>query len=239
MRRHETEESNVFWNYITSFDKLNLDTQHHLKKVYATLTISTLVAMLGSYAYIVSEFFRFGIIALIVGIASIVMLMTTKHTKNNVNIRTGYLMSFAFTSGISLGPIISIAMHIDETIVMKAFALTCIIFFCFSMASLKSASERKYLYLGGTILTLTSVVFSLSLANLFFGSMLLFDITLYAGLGMFLMYILYDTQLIVYKFDNGDDDYIKHSLDLFIDFVAIFRRLVIILAMNNEKKSKK
>ena len=57
---------------------------------------------------------------------------------------------------------------------------------------------------------------------------------------------MYDTQLIVDKFERGDRDYIwyvvpsnksmplhsyhRHSVELFIDFIAIFRRLLIILA---------
>ena len=60
------------------------------------------------------------------------------------------------------------------------------------------------------------------------------------------MFVIYDTQLIVYKFEHGDRDYIwyvvlsnknmhymythRHSVELFIDFIAIFRRLLIILA---------
>ena len=62
-------------------------------------------------------------------------------------------------------------------------------------------------------------------------------------------FVLFDTQLIVEKRRSGDDDFIwyalsstvvtcfywflyRHSVDLFIDFIDIFRRLVIILGMN-------
>jgi len=62
------------------------------------------------------------------------------------------------------------------------------------------------------------------------------------------VFVMYDTQLIVEKFESGDKDYIwyvhgvlllrfkcyltksRHSVELFIDFIAIFRRLLIILA---------
>ena len=36
--------------------------------------------------------------------------------------------------------------------------------------------------------------------------------------------------MIVERHSHGDDDYIWHSVDLFLDFVAIFKRLLIILA---------
>ena len=53
---------------------------------------------------------------------------------------------------------------------------------------------------------------------------------LYFGLLLFCGFVLFDTQLIVEKFNLGNDDFIWHSLDLFLDFVNIFRRLLIILA---------
>lgn len=43
-------------------------------------------------------------------------------------------------------------------------------------------------------------------------------------------FVLYDTQLIMEKRRQGDKDFIAHSVDLFIDFLGIFRRLMIILA---------
>ena len=32
------------------------------------------------------------------------------------------------------------------------------------------------------------------------------------------------------RYNSGDNDYIRHSLDLFLDFINIFRRLLVILA---------
>ena len=36
----------------------------------------------------------------------------------------------------------------------------------------------------------------------------------------------------------GDKDYIWHCVDLFLDFVTIFRKLVILLSMNEKEKKK-
>lgn len=58
----------------------------------------------------------------------------------------------------------------------------------------------------------------------------LLQIQLYLGLVLFCGFVLFDTQLIIERFNNGDNDYIWHSVDLFIDFIAIFKRLLIILA---------
>ena len=42
-------------------------------------------------------------------------------------------------------------------------------------------------------------------------------------------FVCYDTQLIVHRFEMGDRDFIYHSLDLFTDFVSLFRKILIIL----------
>lgn len=56
-----------------------------------------------------------------------------------------------------------------------------------------------------------------------------FQANLYIGLAVMCGFIVYDTQLIVEKARRGDKDYVMHSVELFIDFVAVFKRLLIIL----------
>ncbi|CAB4044228.1 bax inhibitor 1, partial [Paramuricea clavata] len=79
---------------------------------------------------------------------------------------------------------------------------------------------------GVTILLVSSLV------NLFMRSYFLYQVHLYLGLVIFSAFILYDTQLIVEKFRRGDKDYVWQCVDLFIDFIAVFRRIMIILAQN-------
>jgi len=76
----------------------------------------------------------------------------------------------------------------------------------------------------------------LGLANLFLRMEFLFNLSLYGGLLIFCGYVIYDTQLIVAKAEAGNFDYIRHTLDLFIDFAAIFVRILIILTKKEEKK---
>merc|ERR1719333_1356095 len=112
------------------------------------------------------------------------------------------------------------AMMMNPSIVPTAFMVTATIFGCFTGASLM-APDGKYLYLGGTLMS--------GLSTLFFRSQLLFQAHIWIGLAVFCGFIMFDTQLIINKARNGDRDFIAHSLDLFIDFVQVFRKVLILL----------
>jgi len=137
---------------------------------------------------------------------------------------------------LSLGPLLDHVIAIDPTIVSTAFFASALIFVCFSLTALW-AEERSYLYLGGSLMSGLSIMFFMGLMNIFFQSTMIYQLNLYGGLLIFCGFILYDTQLIVEKKRNGDNDFIWHSVDLFLDFVNIFRRILMILS-NKEKKRK-
>ena len=71
-------------------------------------------------------------------------------------------------------------------------------------------------------------IFSCSQNRFNFSSSYL-QVYLWGGLLLFCGFIVWDTQMIIEKRKRGDRDFIKHSLDLFIDFMQVFRRVVVLL----------
>ena len=62
---------------------------------------------------------------------------------------------------------------------------------------------------------------------------------LYLGVLIFSVYILYDTQQIVWKAVAGDRDFIGHSIELYLDFLTLFLRICRVLAYRTELTNKK
>jgi len=219
------------------FTKIDAGTKKHLKNVYAALAISTLAAAAGAGFHLFTDILKGGFLASIAGIGFILALGFTSNEPKNQLKRLGYLVGFAGCTGLSLGPLLDHVIAVDPQIVSTAFFASTLIFVCFSLTALW-AEERSYLYLGGSLMSALSIMGFMGLMNIFFRSTMIFQFHLYGGLLVFCGFILYDTQLIIEKKKNGDNDFIWHSVDLFLDFINIFRRILIILSNKEEKKRK-
>jgi len=202
--------------------------------VYTSLALTTLAAGVGAFAFFVTAFHG-AFLAVIGSFILLFALAATPHTKENVKKRLGMLCGFGFCTGFSMGPLLSAVIDINPSIIPTAFLGTCVIFASLSLAALY-AERRAMLFLGGFLMSGLSMMIMLLFVNIFIGSYLVMQFELYFGLLLFCGFVLFDTQLIVEKFNLGNDDFIWHSLDLFLDFVNIFRRLLIILASKEKKR---
>lgn len=209
--------------------------RQHLKNVYACLTLSTISAGVGAYVHIFTDLLSAGLFAVIAAVGLVTALVATPDNGKNRKLRLGYLLGFAFFSGLGLGPLLEQVIRIDPSIIVTALICTCLVFTSFTICSLL-AERGRWLYIGSTLMTVLSSMLILSLANIFIGSTLIFQMHLYAGLVLMCGFVLYDTQLIIEKRRQGDRDFVGHSVDLFIDLIGIFRRLVIILTQKEQQK---
>ncbi|KAK4875237.1 hypothetical protein RN001_011659 [Aquatica leii] len=227
-------------SFINSFEnKLEPPVRQHLKNVYACLTMSTMAAAVGASIHLFTDILQAGFLSAIGGLIFFVLLMSTPDDDGKkLQLRVGYLLGFAALSGVGLGPLLEHVIIVDPSIIITALIGTSLVFVSFSICAM--LAERGYwLYLGGTLMTMLSTLMLMAFANIFFGSVLLYQANLYLGLLIMCGFVLYDTQLIIQKRRNGSKDFVTHSLDLFVDFIGIFRRLLIILTQKEESQRKR
>ncbi len=160
--------------------------------------------------------------------------------EESLTLRRGILFGFGAITGATLAPLIAMAGAIDPAIIPTALVGTATIFACFSAAAI-FAKRRSYLYLGGLLSSaLTFMLLGSLFSMVFGGSRLLFNVNLWAGLAVFIGFVIFDTQVLIEKSEAGMRDPVRGALELFMDAVGIFVRIVIILSKNkSEKKDRK
>jgi len=221
----------INWAALGKTSSITPQIQKHLVNVYTTLAASILSAAIGSVVYL--KTMMGGTMTFLIGIALIIWLSITP--PQEIQKRTAILLGFSFFQGLSIGPLLLYSLNVDPTIVTSAFLGTVCIFVCFS-ASAYYAQRRSYLFLGGLLGSCLSTMMFLSFLNIFMRSTFIFNGLLYVGLVVFCGYVMFDTQLIIEKAALGNQDYVWDSLELFLDFVSIFVRLLIILSKDKGNK---
>ncbi|CAB1114518.1 unnamed protein product [Ectocarpus sp. CCAP 1310/34] len=211
---------------------ITLDVQRHLANVYAALAATVLACAFGAAADLWLHVG--GLLTMVAGLGAMVWLAADQDKNNNPK-RVGILLLFGLLKGFSLGPLIDMVLHVDPSILVTSLLATTTVFVCFAGAAI-FAKRRSYLYLGGLLSSVLSVLMVASLLNLFMRLEFLMSIQLYGGLAVFCGYVIFDTQLVVEKATLGERDFAWHAAELFIDFVGIFVRICIILMRNKDKE---
>jgi len=230
-------DRNINFDSLFKFSQISRSTQLHLKNVYSSLALCMLVASAGAYVHVVTRLFQGGMLTMLGSLGMMAWLAMTPHSPQTEKKRLAILAGFAFFTGVGLGPTMDFVIRINPSIIVTAFLGTSIIFVCFTLSALY-AQRRSYLFLGGTLMSGLSILLLVSLLNMFLGSVMLFKAHMYLGLAIMCGFVLFDTQLIIERAEQGDKDYIWHCVDLFLDFVTIFRKLMVLLALNEKDKKK-
>lgn len=225
-------------SFVNSFtNRLESPVRQHLKNVYGCLSMSTVAAAVGAYVHLYTEIQKAGFMTALGGLGLLVALLSTPDDGKNQKLRLGYLLGFAFLSGLGLGPLLEVVISIDPSIIVTGLVGTTVVFVSFSIAALLAA-RGQWLYIGGTLISLSNMTVLLLLANVFLRSSLIYHLELYLGLFLMCGFIIYDTQLIVEKFRLGNKDFIAHSVLLFVDFFRMFSYIIEILTVKEQQKQK-
>jgi len=149
--------------------ELSPKVQDHLTRVYASLFVGLLCASVGAYL----DMFYLqmgGLLSNLAGIVFLVLTMSTPNNGANQNSRFLYFSMFCLLQGVSLGPLLSVVVAINESIILMALSSTSLIFLAFTLSA-HFSPRRSFLYLGGqspptlthSISIMASHSFSLSL----------------------------------------------------------------------------
>jgi FtsH-binding integral membrane protein len=214
-------------------NNISVRVQNHLKQVYTTLAATMLAASAGTVFYLYTH-----LSPLLSSLAMMFLLFGLMLESRDVPVqsRVPRLLLFGFFQGASIGSLVELGLQVSPVVVAQAFVMTVLTFGCFAAAATLS-ERRSMLYLYGLLSSGLSWLMFASLANFFFQSPALFGAELYLGLALFIGYVCADSQMIIERADLGDNDYVRHALELFLDFVAIFVRILIIFIRSREDRN--
>eukprot|EP01111_Echinosteliopsis_oligospora_P014251 TRINITY_DN532_c0_g1_i1.p1 TRINITY_DN532_c0_g1~~TRINITY_DN532_c0_g1_i1.p1 ORF type:complete len:244 (-),score=58.38 TRINITY_DN532_c0_g1_i1:109-840(-) len=232
-------QRNIDWSALSKTSVLTQQVKQHLTKVYGTLALTVISSAIGSFVEIQSQLHfssQHSIMTLLATIGLIVWFHIV--SPQQVKKRMILLLSIGFMQGITLAPLIRSSLHIDPSIVTTAFLGTSCIFGCFTGMAIMM-DKRSYLYIGGILSSAITMMFILSVSNIFMRSSAVYSFQLYAGLLVFCGFVVFDTQLIIEKASNGNKDFTGHSFELFVDFVNIFVKLLVLLSKKEKKEERK
>lgn len=224
----------ISFDSVLKFHDISPRVQAHLGKVYLTLAAALAVSSLGTAFSIYTGLG--GFLAVIGFMVCVPWLLSVPAAPGMLRKRQMLLGGAAFSQGMLLGPLVNVAIQVHPGTLITALLGTSVVFACFTGAALLS-KRRSYLYLGGLLSSAMSTLMLMRMATWFFGGQaLLFQLELFGGLALFAGYTIVDSQMIVERAEAGDLDPIRGALDLFIDFMALFTRILIILLRNAEQR---
>ena len=151
--------------------------------------------------------------------------------KRKAGLNLVLLFAFTFMTGITLAPLLSMAITVDPAIVGNAFAMTAFIFGGMSLFAIKTPTDFTTYTKPLMIALIVVVVFSLVNAFIF-QSPLMSIIVSGVVVMLFSVLIVYDTQNII----KGNYEHpIDGAIGLYLDFLNIFTSLLhLLLAFGND-----
>jgi FtsH-binding integral membrane protein len=223
------------WNILTRMTCLGPTMQVHLVRVYQYLALTLGCASLGCIFHSYFGIFQNAYVSFGCSLFCFLALALIEPTPNSAFHRTLLLVLFGCFQGLSIHSLVETIISIDPLLMVTALVGTTLIFGCFSLSALLSR-RRSWIYLNGFLFSALSVSFWLYLMNFFLLSDTLATIQMYLSCLIASLFIMYDTQLMVERTTRGERDAIWQALQLFLDAMQLFVRLILILQTHYQKK---
>lgn len=217
------------------FSEISPQTQRHLRRVYTYLSSGMVLAII---CFFLAQFFPslsgiFYMLGIVSFVAEIILYFMNRDTPNGRRVSFASLYGYASSVGGALGS--TIAGMDDQSRIenyrycMSAFVSMLIIFVMFSIFSILT-SNRTGIYVFSAISSIVLGLFSF----FFFGYSAIISVILGA------LYIILDTQNIIYRSKSSNTDPVMDAKLLFVDLVKIFYKIYEYLQKKDkEKKNKK
>eukprot|EP01125_Pyxidicula_operculata_P022829 TRINITY_DN9601_c0_g1_i1.p1 TRINITY_DN9601_c0_g1~~TRINITY_DN9601_c0_g1_i1.p1 ORF type:complete len:315 (+),score=80.69 TRINITY_DN9601_c0_g1_i1:87-1031(+) len=212
----------------TTESALTPDVRVHLTKVYGTMTAGFGLAGVGALLGAVMP-------ALILPAAITAFIGTIGFMfidRSRVTLRQNLFLGVAGLLGMTLTPLLAIS---SPGVILAAAVGTSGIFGGFTLAALK-AKRKSMLMLGGPLIGgLFVVLFCaffpplMGLLGIKLSAAVLsafYNVYLYLGLGVFSLFVAYDTQLMIEAYKAGDDDHVSPAFNMFLNLLNIFKFLL-------------
>ena len=170
------------------------------------------------------------ILTLIISISCLVIPIIYPYLFRQVP--TNYIILTIFTLSYSWW-IALYTIGFTPSSVLLALFLTVIMVLCITLYALYTKSD--FTVMGGFLFTSLTLLIICGVFLLFFPIKFLYMVYLYVGLIIFCAYLLYDVQLLVGKGYRkfGEDEYILAAINIYLDIIGIFIRILAIVGKKN------
>lgn len=216
----------------TELSQLTPEIANHLSKTYGTLATTTMVSGMTCTLSILQGVGVSPMVGLLGGLGLILGVGFTPAKYHLA--RLSMLYGFGALEGLVLAPLVGATAAVAPSAVAGALIGTGAVFTGFTAIALL-AKSRSLLTIGGPLFGSLLGLIVLQIAGFFIPSLapIAHSVSLYGGLGLFSLYISYDTQRMIENARYGQADYVNDSLALFINLVNVFVRLLSIFRRDN------
>lgn len=221
----------------TAADALTPQVSAYVSKVYRFMAGTVAVAGATGIASAALGLPGMGLLGLLGGLGLILGVVFTP--KEKVRLREGLVLGFGALSGLTLGPLLA---SVSASASLLAFLGTLGIFAGFSLAALR-AKRTAYIYWTGPLFGALLITFLVGIT----GALLplfgvhnlailkaLYNVNLYLGLGLFSVFVAYDTQRMIDSAARGEEDHVSDALNMFMNVFNIFIRLLMIFGRKDD-----